>query len=45
VSNGWMICWVRGSVCLWSKHKSGEWSKREELVLGRSLDSFVIAHK
>jgi hypothetical protein len=24
---------------------SGEWSEREELVLGRSLDSLVVAHK
>jgi hypothetical protein len=29
-----------------SKHKSGKWSEREELVLGRSLDSLLaVAHE
>jgi hypothetical protein len=34
---------VRG--CVWSKDKSGEWSEREELGLGKSLDPLAVAHK
>jgi hypothetical protein len=34
VSNSWMTCWARGS--FWSNCESGEWSERNELVLGRS---------
>jgi hypothetical protein len=38
-----MTCRVRDSD--WSKVKSGEWSEREELGLGRSLNPFGVAHK
>jgi hypothetical protein len=39
-----MIRWARGSV-IWSKRESGEWSERDELVLGRCLNSGVLVFK
>jgi hypothetical protein len=39
-----MICWVRGFIQQ-QKQKSMKWSRREELGLGRSLDSLAVAHK
>jgi hypothetical protein len=38
-----MIRWGHGSVQF--EHKLGKWIEREELGLGRSLDSFEVAHK
>jgi hypothetical protein len=33
------------SLHLVETQKSGKWSEREELVLGRSLDPVAVAHK
>jgi hypothetical protein len=43
VSDSWAIGWARGSD--WSKRKSGKGRERKELVLGRSVDPLVFAHK
>jgi hypothetical protein len=39
--DSWVIRLARGLAQ--SRHKSGEWSEREELVLGKSLSPLVVA--
>jgi hypothetical protein len=34
-----------GTCSVQSKHKSGKWSERVELVLGRSMDLLAVADK
>jgi hypothetical protein len=45
VRDSWRICWQQVQRCGKSKSKTDKWSEREELGLGRSLDSLAVGHK